>query len=133
MTISLIVLVASFNIISTIILMVIEKNRDIAILMSMGAKRRSILRIFLYHGVIIGCGGIIIGTLLGLITCFLFNKYQLIQIPVDIYQIPYVPFRVRLTDVLAIDGIAFLITLLSTLFPSRRAAKLDPSEAIRYQ
>ena len=133
MTISLIVLVASFNIISTIILMVIEKNRDIAILMSMGARRRSVLRIFLYHGVIIGCGGIILGTLLGILACFLFNRYQLIQIPVDIYQIPYVPFRIRLADVLAIDGIAFLITLLSTIFPSRRAAKLDPSEAIRYQ
>jgi len=133
MTISLIVLVASFNIISTIILMVIEKNRDIAILMSMGAKRRSILRIFLYHGMTIGCAGILLGNLLALLACALFNRYELIQIPVDIYQISYVPFRARATDVLAIDGVALAITFLSTLFPSRRAAHLDPSEAIRYE
>lgn len=132
-TILLIVLVASFNIISTIILMVIEKNRDIAIIMSMGAKRKSVLKIFLYHGITIGWAGIILGTLLGVVACYFFNKYQLIKVPVDIYQIPYVPFRVRVTDVLAICGSAFLITLLATLYPSRRAARLDPSEAIRYE
>ncbi|MEW6368474.1 MAG: FtsX-like permease family protein [Acidobacteriota bacterium] len=132
-TISLIVLVASFNIISTIILMVMEKNRDIAILMSMGARRRSILKVFLYHGVTIGCAGILMGVLLGLVTCHLFNEYQVIKIPVDIYQIPYVPFKVRAIDVLAIAGVAFLITLAATIFPSRRAARLDPSEAIRYE
>lgn len=132
-TILLIVVVASFNIISTIILMVVEKNRDIAIMMSMGARRGSILRIFLYHGLIIGCAGVLAGTLLGIAACHMFNEYQLIKIPVDIYQIPYVPFKVRAVDVLAICGSALAILLVATLLPSRRASRLDPSEAIRYQ
>lgn len=132
-TILLIVLVASFNIVSTIILMVMEKSRDIAIVMSMGAKRRSIQKIFLYHGVTIGLTGIALGTLLGVTICHFFNEYQLIKIPVDIYQIPYVPFKVRWADVVVVCGSAFLITLAATIFPSRRAARLDPSEAIRYE
>jgi lipoprotein-releasing system permease protein len=132
-TIALIVLVASLNIIATLILMVMEKTRDIGILMAMGATSKSIRRIFFFQGAMIGIMGTSLGTLLGLGWCWLANTFKLIKVPVDIYQIPYVPFRIGILDLGMIIGVALLISFLSTLFPSYRAAKVDPVGALKYE
>jgi lipoprotein-releasing system permease protein len=132
-TIALIVLVASLNIIATLILMVMEKTRDIGILMAMGATSRSIRKIFFLQGAMIGILGTALGTLLGLGWCWLANTFKLIKVPVDIYQIPYVPFKIGVFDLLVIIAVALLISFLSTLFPSHRAAKVDPAGALKYE
>ena len=133
LTITLIVIVAALNIIATLILMVMEKTRDIGILMAMGATPRTINRIFFFQGALIGVIGTALGVLLGLGWCALANTFELIKIPVDIYQISYVPFRMRPLDLAAIVGVSLLISFVSTLFPSRRAAKTDPVVALKYE
>jgi lipoprotein-releasing system permease protein len=133
LTITLIVIVAALNIIATLILMVMEKTRDIGILMAMGATPRSINRIFFYQGALIGVIGTALGVFLGLGWCALANAFELIKIPVDIYQISYVPFRLRPLDLALIIGVTLLISFVSTLFPARRAAKVDPVVALKYE
>ena len=133
LTITLIVIVAALNIIATLILMVMEKTRDIGILMAMGATPRSINRIFFYQGALIGVIGTAFGVLLGLGWCALANAFELIKIPVDIYQISYVPFRLRPLDLALIVGVTLAISFVSTLFPARRAAKVDPVVALKYE
>ncbi len=133
LTITLIVIVAALNIIATLILMVMEKTRDIGILMAMGATPRSINRIFFYQGALIGVIGTACGVLLGLGWCALANAFELIKIPVDIYQISYVPFRLRPLDLALIVGVTLVISFVSTLFPARRAAKVDPVVALKYE
>ena len=133
LTITLIVIVAALNIIATLILMVMEKTRDIGILMAMGATPRSINRIFFYQGALIGVIGTALGVLLGLGWCVLANAFELIKIPVDIYQISYVPFRLRPLDLALIVGVTLAISFVSTLFPARRAAKVDPVVALKYE
>ena len=133
LTITLIVIVAALNIIATLILMVMEKTRDIGILMAMGATPRSINRIFFYQGALIGVIGTALGVLLGLGWCGLANAFELIKIPVDIYQISYVPFRLRPFDLALIVGVTLAISFVSTLFPARRAAKIDPVVALKYE
>jgi len=133
LTITLIVFVAALNIIATLILMVMEKTKDIGILMAMGATARNIRRIFFFQGALIGVIGTALGLGLGLAWCGLANAFRLIRIPVDIYQISFVPFRLRGLDVVLIAGTSLLISFLSTLFPSRRAAKTDPVVALKYE
>ncbi len=133
LTITLIVIVAALNIIATLILMVMEKTRDIGILMAMGATSRNIRKIFFLQGAMIGVIGTVAGTALGLIWCALANAFELIKIPVDIYQISFVPFHIKLGDLFLIMGITLLISFLSTLFPSHRAAKVDPVIALKYE
>ena len=133
LTITLIVIVAALNIIATLILMVMEKTRDIGILMAMGATPRMVNRIFFLQGALIGVIGTALGVFLGLGWCALANAFELIKIPVDIYQISYVPFRMRALDLLAIIGVTLLISFVSTLFPARRAAKIDPVVALKYE
>ena len=133
LTITLIVIVAALNIIATLILMVMEKTRDIGILMAMGATPRMINRIFFLQGALIGVIGTALGVLLGLGWCALANAFELIKIPVDIYQISYVPFRLRPLDLALIVGVTLLISFVSTLFPARRAAKVDPVVALKYE
>jgi lipoprotein-releasing system permease protein len=133
LTITLIVIVAALNIIATLILMVMEKTRDIGILMAIGATPRMINRIFFFQGALIGVIGTALGTVLGLGWCALANAFQLIKIPVDIYQISYVPFRMRPLDLAFIVGVTLLISFVSTLFPARRAAKVDPVVALKYE
>ncbi len=132
-TISLIVFVASLNIVASLILMVMEKTKDIGMLISMGATKGMIRRIFFFQGAIIGLFGTIAGLTLGLIWCIIANKFQLIKVPVDIYQISYVPFRPELRDIILIVLISLSISFLSTLFPSTRAARINPAEALRYE
>ncbi|HMA53733.1 MAG TPA: FtsX-like permease family protein [Acidobacteriota bacterium] len=133
LTITLIVVVAALNIIASLILMVMEKTRDIGILMAIGATPQTINRIFFYQGALIGIIGTALGSLLGLGWCALANAFELIKIPVDIYQISYVPFRMRPLDLALIVGVALLICFVSTLFPARRAAKIDPVVALKYE
>jgi lipoprotein-releasing system permease protein len=132
-TIGLIVFVASLNIITTLIMMVIEKSRDIAVLMSMGATQRNIRKIFIYQGVIIGVVGAFLGNLLGYGICWICDRYQLVRLQPDVYSISYVPFRASLIDGLLVSVAAVLISFLATLYPSKSAARLDPVEALRYE
>ena len=133
LTISLIVLVAALNIIAGLVLMVMEKTRDIGILMAIGATSRNIKRIFLLQGTIIGVVGTVLGLVLGLLWCWLANTFKLIKVPVDIYQISYVPFHPRVLDLTLVVLVTLGITFISTLFPSRRAAKIDPVMALKYE
>jgi lipoprotein-releasing system permease protein len=137
----LIVLVAAFNIISTLIMVVMEKNKDIAILKSMGASSRSILKIFTIEGGVIGVVGTILGTILGLaaafnlekITDFVESLFGFKILSSDVYYIDKLPSQVNPLDVTLIVLTAVLISLLATLYPSWRASKLDPAEALRYE
>jgi lipoprotein-releasing system permease protein len=133
LTITLIVFVAALNIIATLILMVMEKTRDIGILMAMGATARNIRHIFFFQGALIGVIGTVFGTALGLGWCALANAFKLIRVPVDIYQISFVPFRLRALDLAMIVGVSLAISFVSTLFPSRRASKTDPVVALKYE
>jgi lipoprotein-releasing system permease protein len=133
LTITLIVIVAALNIIASLILMVMEKTRDIGILIAMGATARSIRRIFFLQGAMIGLIGTFAGVALGLFVGWLANTFQLIKVPVDIYQIAYVPFYIQLPDLLMIIVVTLAISFLSTLFPSHRAAKVDPVVALKYE
>lgn len=132
-TITLIVFVAALNIIATLILMVMEKTRDIGILMAMGATSQNIRKIFFLQGAMIGVFGTVIGVTLGLVWCWLANTFELIKVPVDIYQISFVPFYINAVDLMTIVGITLAISLLSTLFPSHRASKVDPAIALKYE
>jgi len=133
LTIALIVLVASLNIIATLILMVMEKTRDIGILMAMGATSRNIRKIFFMQGAMIGIMGTLAGVVLGLSWCKLANTFKIIRVPVDIYQIAYVPFHLKVIDFILIVGVTLLISFLSTLFPAQRAAKINPVIALKYE
>jgi lipoprotein-releasing system permease protein len=133
LTIALIVFVAALNIIATLILMVMEKTRDIGILIAMGATSRNIRKVFFLQGMMIGLLGTTAGVVLGLGWCGLANAFKLIRVPVDIYQISYVPFHIKAVDLLLVIGISLLISLFSTLLPSRRASKVDPVIALKYE
>lgn len=133
LTITLIVLVAALNIIATLILMVMEKTRDIGILIAMGATPQNIRRIFFLQGAMIGTIGTAFGVILGLLWCWIANTFELIKVPMDIYQISYVPFHIKPVDLLLIIGVTLSISLLSTLFPSHRASKIDPMIALKYE
>ncbi|MDD8031906.1 MAG: FtsX-like permease family protein, partial [Acidobacteriota bacterium] len=115
------------------VLMVMEKTRDIGVLMAMGATARNIKRIFFLQGAIIGVVGTSLGLALGLVWCWLANTFKLIRLPVDIYQISYVPFHARPLDLALIVLVTLSITFISTLFPSRRAAKINPVQALKYE
>jgi len=129
----LIVLVAAFNIISTLVMMVMEKNKDIAILKSMGATNKSIMRIFMLDGLVIGIAGTILGIMGGSILCFLLKRYQFVKLPSDVYYISTLPVRVQVVDVALIALSAVAISFLATLYPSYQASRLDPAAAIRYE
>jgi lipoprotein-releasing system permease protein len=133
LTIGLIVLVASLNIVTTLIMMVLEKQGDIAILTAMGATAKTIQRVFMFQGLIIGLTGTILGDALGIGISWLLNAYKLIRLEAEIYSIPYVPFHIRVWDVVLVSGTALLISYLATIYPARNAAKLDPVEVLRYE
>ena len=131
--IGLIVMVAALNIIASLILLVMEKTRDIAILKTMGASSRSITLIFLLQGTIIGVIGTIVGALGGAGLAYVLDTYRLITIPGDIYQVSYLPFTLKLFDFVAVVIGAVIVCFVATLYPSRQAAKLDPAQALRYE
>ncbi len=133
LTIGLIVFVASLNIVTTLIMMVLEKQGDIAILTAMGATAKTIQRVFMLQGLIIGLTGTAIGDFFGITISWILNQYKLIRLEAEIYSIPYVPFHTKVWDALLISGTAILISYLATIYPARNASKLDPVEVLRYE
>jgi lipoprotein-releasing system permease protein len=131
-TIGLIVMVAALNIIASLILLVMEKSPDIAILKTMGAPARSIMVVFMLQGLIIGLLGTLAGSAVGYGLADVANRYKLIRVPVDVYQISYIPFVVEPFDLAVVIGSAVVICFLATIYPSRQAARLDPAEALRF-
>jgi len=129
---TLIVLVAAFNIVSTLTMVVMEKTKDIAILKSMGASSANILRIFVYEGLIIGCTGTVLGVAGGLGLCEILSRYQFIKLPSDVYPMSTLPVNILPFDVTAVALSAVLITFLATIYPSWQASRVAPAEALRY-
>jgi len=130
-TIGLIVMVAALNIVATLILMVMEKHKDIAILVSMGASRGAIARIFMLQGTVIGAVGTLAGGILGWGACRILDHFRLIRVPQDVYQVSYVPFALLPRDAAIVIVAALVTCFLATLHPARGAARLDPAEALR--
>jgi lipoprotein-releasing system permease protein len=129
---TLIILVAAFNIASSLIMMVLSKTRDIAILKAMGATDRSIRRIFVYKGLVIGLVGTMLGVALGILGCYVLKNYQFIELPGDVYYFTTLPVQLQYPDVLVIIVAAVGICFFSTLYPAYKASRLDPVEALRY-
>ena len=133
LTIGLIVVVAALNIFITLAMMVMEKNRDIAVLMSMGARKRQVWAVFTLHGLLIGAFGSLLGLVLGYGTSWLGGRYKLVPLQADVYALASVPFHARPWDGVWITLAALSISFLATLYPSLSAARLDPVEILRYE
>ena len=132
-TIGLIVFVAALNILISLIMMVMEKTKDIAVLVSMGAKPSQVRRIFMFQGVLIGVVGTVFGLILGYTASVLAGHYKIISLSAEVYSIDYVPFAPRLIDGLLIASVAILISFIATLYPAHAAARVLPAEALRYE
>ena len=130
---TLIILVAAFNIVSSLTMLVMEKGRDIAILKAMGATTASIKKIFVLEGFLIGTCGTVLGLLGGTVLCDLLKRYKFIELPQDVYHISTLPVKMEASDLLLIALSAVCISLVATLYPSRKAAGLDPAEALKYE
>ena len=133
LTIGLIVMVAALNIVASLILLVMEKHRDIGILKTMGASARSVTAIFMMQGLIIGVVGTAVGASAGYALSTVLTRYKLIKVPADVYQMSYMPFRVLPLDFALVVVGAVLVCFIATIYPSRQAAKLDPVQALRYE
>jgi lipoprotein-releasing system permease protein len=131
--IGLIVVVAALQIVASLILLVMEKSRDIGILKTMGTSPARISRVFMLQGVIIGLVGTTVGAIGGLVLCWVMDHYRLLRIPQDVYQIAYVPFVVRPLDFSIVIVATIVICFIATIYPSRQAARLDPVQALRFE
>jgi len=129
----LIVLVAAFNIVATLIMVVMEKRKDVAILKSMGATRSGVGRIFIFKGMIIGIVGTLLGNAGGYIACVLLKRYQFIELPKDVFYVNTVPVQMYPEYFLVVTAASLLICLLATVYPARQAARLAPVDVIRYE
>lgn len=129
----LIILVASFNIVSTLIMNVIEKKREIAILKAMGATDRGIMHIFMLQGLIIGVFGTLLGLACGYLLCYVLNTYQIIKLPADVYYLSHLPVRTKLSDFVIVSLSAIAISFLATIYPAWQAARINPVEPLRYE
>ena len=132
-TIGLIVMVAALNIVASLVLLVMEKSRDIAILKTMGASASSIMKIFILQGTIIGFVGTAIGSVGGYTLATFLHRNRIISLDMEVYDLSYVPFIIDFQDFALVILAALGICFLATLYPSRQAARLDPAEALRYQ
>jgi len=130
---ALIILVAGLNIISTLVMMVMEKYRDIAILKSMGATDRSVMKVFMYQGLVIGIIGTVLGAILGSVLCWLQIKYQIVHLDQTVYQFAVMPMKLEWQNVLWISALAVFTSFISTIYPARQAAKMNPAESLRYE
>jgi len=129
----LIILVASFNIISNLIMNVIEKKREIAILKAMGATNKGIMTIFMMQGLLIGIVGTVIGVVGGYLLSYIINTYEIIKLPADVYYLSHLPVKMKLFDFVVVSLSAIGISFLATIYPAWQAAKLDPVEPLRYE
>ena len=130
---AMVVLIGSFSIVATLVMLVMEKTKDIAVMLSMGATRRTIRRIFMLQGTIIGFVGTLLGYALGLTVGYLLKRYQFIKLPENVYTLDHLPIIITLSDVLIIGAAAMLLCFLATLYPARQASRLKPAEALRYE
>ncbi|ACS80582.1 lipoprotein-releasing ABC transporter permease subunit [Maridesulfovibrio salexigens] len=130
---AMIVMVGSFSIITTLVMLVMQKTKDIAVLMSMGATSGSIRRIFMLQGTLIGLIGTTIGYLIGIPVALLLKKYQFIKLPSNVYPVDYLPIRMDWMDLTIIGVAAFSLCFLATLYPAKQAAALEPAQALRYE
>lgn len=134
--IGLIVFVSTFNIVSTLIMTVHEKRKEIGILSSMGAQPRTIRRIFLWYGSMVGFIGTATGVILGVVICWLITRFHLVAFPpeiAEVYFVSSIPFITRGSDLLIISGFSLLVSFLATIVPSMRAARLNPIDALRHE
>ena len=132
-TIGLIVFVAALNILISLIMMVMEKTRDIAVLVSMGARQQQVRRIFIWQGLLIGLIGTVLGLVVGYTVAILAGRYHWITLSAEVYAIDYVPFVPRAIDALLVAGVSLAISFIATVYPSQSAAKVLPAEALRYE
>ena len=130
---SLIIMVAAFNIISSLIMMVMEKTREIGILKSMGASSKSIMKIFVFEGLLVGFIGTILGCIIGYSAGFAQLYFNIISLPGDVYLISSLPIIMKWTDFMAIASISIFLSLSASVFPAYKASQLEPVEAIRYE
>lgn len=131
--IGLILLVAALNILITLVMLVMEKYRDIAILMSMGARPSQVRRIFMLQGLLIGAVGSALGLLAGYSICYFAGKYHWIKLPEAVYPISYLPFEARWADGIWIAAVALLVSFLATLYPAKSSTRIAPAEVLRYE
>lgn len=131
--ICLIILVAAFNIISSLIMVVIDKTKEIGILRSMGLSKASVMRVFMLMGSFIGVGGTLVGGTVGLVLCKLQEMYHFIKLPGDVYVIPYFPISVHILDVVLIFVVGIVLCVAATILPAWKASRLDPVGAIRHE
>lgn len=129
----LIILVASFNIVSMLIMNVVEKKKEIAILKAMGATDRGVMNIFMMQGLFIGIFGTIIGVASGYFLCYILNAYQIIKLPADVYYLSHLPVKTKLIDFLVVSVSAITISFLATIYPAWQAARISPVEPLRYE
>jgi lipoprotein-releasing system permease protein len=129
--IALIILLAAINITMTIILVVVERRAEIAILSAMGARGSSIMSVFMIEGAAVGGLGALCGVALGLVACFVGDRYKLVSLPADVYSLSHVPLRTNARDVALAALVAFILSLLATIYPARAAARMHPAEALR--
>jgi len=132
-TIGLIELVAAMNILVALVMMVMEKYRDIAVLMSMGARREQIRRIFVYQGLMIGTVGTALGLAAGYGLSYLADRYRWVRLDEEVYSLSFVPFEPRWVDGVWVAAAAILVSFLATIYPAANATKIAPAEALRYE
>jgi lipoprotein-releasing system permease protein len=129
----MIVLVGALNIISSLVMMVMEKTRDIAILRTMGAPPKSIMAIFIFQGLFVGLIGTLLGLVSGSFLCHLLARYKFIRLPPDVYYITTLPVRMEWLDIVFIAFAAIIISFLATIYPSWQASRVNPVESLRYE
>jgi lipoprotein-releasing system permease protein len=130
---SLIIAIATFNILGSLSMSVIEKKRDIGIMRAMGVSEKSILRIFMFEGLLIGFIGTLLGVIIGYIICYLQIEYNLYPLNPAQYKVDSLPLEIRISDFFFISGAAMLLSFLASLYPAKRAAKVNAIEAIKWE
>ena len=130
---AMVVLIGSFSIVTTLVMLVMEKTHDIAILMSMGATKGMIRRIFMLQGTIIGVVGTLLGYVLGIGLALLLQRYQFIKLPPGVYTLDHLPILLDWVDIVVVGVSAMTLCFLATIYPARQASSLEPAEALRYE